>query len=253
MTALLHAAGLTKRFGGLVANDAVDLDVGEGEIHAVIGPNGAGKTTLLAQLSGELSPDAGSIHFGGREITAWPVAARARLGLARSFQITTILPSFTVRDNVALAVQGRERHSFKFWRNAARDPALNAPAAKALDRVGLAAHADRPAAALAHGQKRRLELAMALAMRPKLLLLDEPMAGMGGEESAEMVTLLAGLRSQAPILLVEHDMDAVFALADRITVLLHGRVIASGPPAAIRADTRVREAYLGDDAANGGA
>ncbi len=252
MTApLLQAVGLTKRFGGLVANDAIDLGVSEGQVHAVIGPNGAGKTTLLAQLNGELKPDRGTIHFDGRDITALPTATRARLGLARSFQITSVFASFSAVDNVALAVQGQERHSFRFWRDASGDPALAEPAERALERVGLADRSHVPASALAHGQKRQLELAMALAMRPKLLLLDEPMAGMGVEESAAMVTLLAGLKAEVPILLVEHDMDAVFALADQITVLLHGRVIASGPPAEIRRNAEVREAYLGEDAAAG--
>jgi len=244
---LLETAGLTKRFGGLVATGEVSLSVAPGEIHAVIGPNGAGKTTLIGQLSGELIPDSGSIRFAGADISRLGPARRAALGIARSFQITSIFREFTTLDNVALAIQARAGHSFRFWRAARQDASLRDPAFAALGVVGLAGRADLPAGSLAHGEKRALELAMALATGPRLLLLDEPMAGMGPEESASMVRLLAGLKGRFSIVLVEHDMDAVFALADRITVMVYGRVIASGGPAAIRADPEVRRAYLGEE------
>jgi len=245
--ALLETAGLIKRFGGLVATGEVSLSVAPGEIHAVIGPNGAGKTTLIGQLSGELKPDSGEIRFAGADISRLGPARRAALGIARSFQITSIFREFTTLDNVALAIQARAGHSFRFWRAARRDASLRDPALVALGIVGLAGRADLLAGSLAHGEKRALELAMALATRPRLLLLDEPMAGMGPEESASMVRLLAGLKGRFSIVLVEHDMDAVFALADRITVMVYGRVIASAEPAAIRADPEVRRAYLGEE------
>jgi len=244
---LLEAAGLTKSFGGLVAASEVALPVEPGEIHAVIGPNGAGKTTLVAALAGELRPDAGTIRFAGHDISRLGPARRAALGIARSFQITSVFREFTALDNVALAVQAHAGHSFRFWRPAREDPLLREPARAVLAEVGLAERADVTAAALAHGEKRALEIAMVLATRPRLLLLDEPMAGMGPAESAEMVRLLARLRGTLAIVLVEHDMDAVFALADRITVMVYGRVIASGMPDAIRADPKVRRAYLGDE------
>jgi branched-chain amino acid transport system ATP-binding protein len=244
---LLETAGLTKRFGGLVATGEVSLSVAPGEIHAVIGPNGAGKTTLIGQLSGELKPDSGAIRFAGADISRLGPARRAALGIARSFQITSIFREFTTLDNVALAIQARAGHSFRFWRAARQDASLRDPAFAALGVVGLAGRADLPAGSLAHGEKRALELAMALATGPRLLLLDEPMAGMGPEESASMVRLLAGLKGRFSIVLVEHDMDAVFALADRITVMVYGRVIASAEPAAIRADPEVRRAYLGEE------
>jgi len=247
--ALLETAGLTKRFGGLVATGEVSLSVAPGEIHAVIGPNGAGKTTLIGQLSGELKPDSGAIRFAGADISRLGPARRAALGIARSFQITSIFREFTTLDNVALAIQARAGHSFRFWRAARQDASLRDPAFAALGVVGLAGRADLPAGSLAHGEKRALELAMALATGPRLLLLDEPMAGMGPEESASMVRLLAGLKGRFSIVLVEHDMDAVFALADRISVLVYGRCIATGTPAEIRADPQVREAYLGGEAA----
>ena len=245
--ALLETAGLTKRFGGLVATGDVSLSIAPGEIHAVIGPNGAGKTTLIGQLSGELKPDSGAIRFAGADISRLNPARRAALGIARSFQITSIFREFTALDNVALAIQARAGHSFRFWRAARRDPRLRDPALAALGIVGLAGRAELIAGSLSHGEKRALELAMALATGPRLLLLDEPMAGMGPEESASMVRLLAGLKGRFSIVLVEHDMDAVFALADRITVMVYGRVIASGTPAAIRADPEVRRAYLGEE------
>ena len=244
--ALLAVDGLSKRFGGIVAADAITLDVKPGELHAVIGPNGAGKTTLIGQLAGDLRSDAGSIRFAGEDVTALPVHRRSQLGLARSFQITSLFPEFTVLDNVALAVQAHAGHSFRFWRDARREDALRVPARLALARLGLDARADVPVVQLSHGEGRQLEIAMALATRPRLLLLDEPMAGMGPEESARMVATLRELKRDVAILLIEHDMEAVFALADRITVLVYGRVIASGAPEAIRADPEVRRAYLGE-------
>jgi branched-chain amino acid transport system ATP-binding protein len=247
--ALLSTRGLLKRFGGLVATNQLDLDIADGEIHAVIGPNGAGKTTLVSQLAGELTPDAGSIRFAGDDITRLPPARRAARGLARSFQVTTVFPEFSVLDNVALAVQARAGHSFRFWRPARHDPALRDPARARLAEVGLTERADAQAGILAHGEKRALELAMALATQPRLLLLDEPMAGMGPEDSARMVQLLAALKRRVTILLVEHDMDAVFLLADRITVLVYGRAIATGTPDAIRQDPAVLAAYLGEETA----
>jgi len=249
---LLQVEGLAKRFGGIVATDDLTLEVAAGELHAVIGPNGAGKTTLIAQLAGQLKPDAGRIHFDGRDITALPMHRRSTLGLARSFQITSLFLDFSVLDNVALAVQAHAGHSFRFWRNARGEEELRQPARAALERVGLSARADRPASALSHGEHRQLELAMALAGNPRMLLLDEPMAGLGPEESVAMVAMLRELKKELTILLVEHDMEAVFALADRITVLVYGRVIASGAPQAIRADAAVREAYLGEQEATHG-
>jgi branched-chain amino acid transport system ATP-binding protein len=246
---LLQVGRLAKRFGGIVATDDVTLNVAPGELHAVIGPNGAGKTTLIAQLSGQLRPDIGRIYFDGRDITALPAYRRSLIGLARSFQITSLFLDFSVLDNVALATQAHAGHSFRFWRNARRENNLRAPARAALARVGLSERADVRASALSHGEHRQLELAMALAGSPRLLLLDEPMAGLGPEESARMVAMLRALKLEVTILLVEHDMEAVFALADRITVLVYGRVIASGAPADIRANPQVREAYLGEQEA----
>jgi branched-chain amino acid transport system ATP-binding protein len=244
--ALLQLDGLAKRFQGIVASDGISLAVRRGELHALIGPNGAGKTTLIAQLTGEVAPDSGSIRFADRDITALPTYRRSALGLARTFQITSLFLDFTALDNVALAVQAHAGHSFRFWRNARRDPALRKPALAALDRVGLTTRADMLASTLSHGEHRQLEIAMALAAQPRMLLLDEPLAGMGVEESGRMVRTLRALKRQLTILLVEHDMEAVFALADRITVLVNGRVIASGPPEAIRANAEVRSSYLGD-------
>jgi branched-chain amino acid transport system ATP-binding protein len=247
---LLATEGLSKAFGAVVACDQVSLTLEAGEVHAVIGPNGAGKTTLLGQLAGELRPDAGRIRFAGRDITRLPAHARAARGLARSFQVTSLFPRFSALDNVALAVQAQAGHSFRFWRPVAREAALAEAARAVLARVGLAGRAAVRVAALAHGEQRQLEIAMALAARPRLLLLDEPTAGMGREDSARMIELLAGLKAEADlaILLIEHDMDAVFALADRITVLVYGRIIASGTPDRIRADPEVRRAYLGEEA-----
>jgi branched-chain amino acid transport system ATP-binding protein len=246
---LLGVAGLVKRFGGLMATDHVDIAVEVGEIHAVIGPNGAGKTTLIAQLAGELRPDSGEVRFAGRDITRLRIHRRSARGLARSFQISSIFQEFSALDNVALAVQAHAGHSFRFWRAAETEHSLRAPAQALLEQVGLGARADVAASNLAHGEKRALEIAMVLATRPRLLLLDEPMAGMGPEDAARMVRLLASLKGSFTIVLVEHDMDAVFALADRITVLVYGRVVATGTPADIRANAAVREAYLGEEAA----
>jgi len=243
---LLEVSGLVKRFGGLTATDGVDLTVEVGEVHAVIGPNGAGKTTLINQLSGELVPDAGTIRLAGRDVTAEPVFRRALAGVGRSYQITSVFPEFSVLINVVLAAQAHAGHSFSFWRPVAGEAELLTRAREALAQVGLASRADTPVAALAHGERRQLEMAMTLATHPKLLLLDEPMAGMSLAESERLVRLLASLKGRYGILLVEHDMDAVFKLADRITVLVYGRVIASGPPAAIRANPEVRAAYLGE-------
>jgi branched-chain amino acid transport system ATP-binding protein len=245
--ALLHIEDLTKRFGGVVASDRISLAVAPGELHAIIGPNGAGKTTLIGELTGEIAPNTGRIRFDGRDITALPTYRRSALGLARSFQITSLFPDFTALDNVALAVQAHAGHSFHFWRDARTESALRVPARAALDRVGLAGRADVTVSKLSHGEHRQLEIAMALATGPRMLLLDEPMAGMGPEESARMVAMLRELKRELTILLIEHDMEAVFALADRITVLVYGRVIATGAPEAVRANAEVRQAYLGEN------
>jgi branched-chain amino acid transport system ATP-binding protein len=244
--ALLRIEALNKRFGGIVASDGITLEVPAGELHAIIGPNGAGKTTLIGQLAGEIRPDSGHIYFANRDITALPAWQRSQLGLARSFQITSLFQDFSAADNVALAVQAHAGHSFHFWRDARSEPSLRDPARAALARLSLADRADMLVSRLSHGEHRQLELAVALAPRPRMLLLDEPMAGIGPEESARMVKTLRELKGELTILLIEHDMEAVFALADRITVLVYGRIIASGTPAAIRADEKVREAYLGE-------
>jgi branched-chain amino acid transport system ATP-binding protein len=246
---LLQIEGLTKRFGGVVASDDVTLSIPQGELHAIIGPNGAGKTTLIGQLTGELSPQSGSIRFAGEDITAFPAYQRSLRGLARSFQITSILPRFSVLENVALAVQARSGSSFRFFGDAAAEPALNEPALEFLEHVGLRPRAHLPAGLLSHGEKRQLELAVGLATQPKLLLLDEPLAGTGHEESERVVATLRRLKGRYTIVLVEHDMEAVFSLADRITVLVYGRVIATGTPEAVRANAEVRSAYLGEEAA----
>jgi branched-chain amino acid transport system ATP-binding protein len=243
---LLRIENLVRRFGGIVATDNLSLDIARGELHAIIGPNGAGKTTLISQLIGQLRPTAGKIYFAGQDVTHLPAWKRSRLGLARSFQITSLLPNFTAADNVALAAQARDGHSFRFFGNAREEKPLRAAAHAALERVGLLGRADVMVSRLSHGEQRELELAVALATQPQLLLLDEPMAGLGITESARMVKLLAELRQEVTIVLVEHDMNAVFALADRITVLVYGRVIASDAPAAIRSNEEVKRAYLGD-------
>ena len=243
---MLEVRGLTKNFGALRATDNIDFDVAEGETHAVIGPNGAGKTTFISQLAGNLRPDAGSVRFAGEDVTRLPAHARARKGLARSFQITSVFPDFSALHNVALAVQA-QLGSGGFWRPAHRDPALLEPARTLLEEVGLGARLNALAANMSHGEHRQLEVAMALATRPRLLLLDEPMAGMGTEESQRMIELLQKLKQTRTIILVEHDMDAVFRLADRISVLVYGRVIATGKPEEIRVNQEVRRAYLGED------
>jgi branched-chain amino acid transport system ATP-binding protein len=243
---LLRVQDLVRRFGGIIATDHVTLDVAQGELHAIIGPNGAGKTTLISQLTGHLMPDSGSIFLGCEDISHLAAWRRSALGLARSFQITSLLLDFTAADNVALAAQAHHGHSFSFWRNARRESGLRQAAQAALERVGLGHRADVLVSRLSHGEQRELELAVALATKPQLLLLDEPMAGLGVTESARMVKLLQELRKEVTIVLVEHDMDAVFALADRISVLVYGRVIASDVPAAIRQNEEVKRAYLGD-------
>lgn len=243
---ILNVRGLVKRFGGLVATDNVTLDVRPGEIHALIGPNGAGKTTLISQLVGELRQDAGSIELEGEAIGTLGTAKRIRLGLARTFQITCLLPEYTVLDNVAVAAQIREGHSFRFWGNVRKETALRETARSFLVSTGLEHRADELVANLSHGEQKQLELAVALATQPRLLLLDEPMAGLGHTESRQMVELLRGLKSRVSMLLVEHDMDAVFALADRISVLVYGRVIATGTVDEIRDNAEVRTAYLGE-------
>ena len=243
---LLRVEKLVRRFGGIIATDNVSLDVASGELHAIIGPNGAGKTTLISQLTGHLTPHSGSVWLAGRDITHLPAHRRCALGLARSFQITSLLLDFTAADNVALAAQAHAGTSFRFFANARKEKGLRDAAQAALDRVGLGHRSDVVVSRLSHGERRELELAVALASKPKLLLLDEPMAGLGVTESQRMVKLLQELRKEVSIVLVEHDMPAVFALADRITVLVYGRVIASGDPAAIRANEDVKRAYLGD-------
>jgi branched-chain amino acid transport system ATP-binding protein len=243
---MLRTRHLTKRFGGLIATDALDFEVRAGEVHAVIGPNGAGKTTLVNQLVGEIAPDSGVIEFDGEDITRLPTFRRALRGLSRSYQITSIFADFTALDNVCLAAQAHDGHSFGCWKPANADLDLIQRGRMALGEVGLSAKGDRLALTLAHGERRQLELAMALVSKPKLLLLDEPMAGMGRQESEAMVKLLARLKGRYAMLLVEHDMDAVFALADRITVLVYGRPVASGAAPEIRANAEVRKAYLGE-------
>ena len=246
---ILKVTDLYKSFGGVAATDHVNIDVIEGEIHAVIGPNGAGKTTLISQLSGDLAPDGGQIDFQGEDITHTPAWTRALMGLARSFQITSIVHELSIIDNVALSVQAHAGHSFRFWQPAREATELQEPALEALRKVGLDDRAHVMSHNVSHGEHRQLEIAMALAANPSLLMLDEPMAGMGPDESAKMVEILSGLKGQKSMLLIEHDMDAVFALADRITVLVYGQAIATGTPQEIRENEDVRKAYLGDEAA----
>ena len=244
---VLKIDNLRTNFGGLVVTDGVSLDIHAGELHAVIGPNGAGKTTLINQISGTLEPSDGRIFLNGADITRLPPNQRADLGLARSFQITSVLPRFSALENVALAVQARSGSSYQFIGRADRESALNDAAMAALTEVSLDARADVLAAHLSHGEKRALELAIALAMQPKLLLLDEPMAGTGPEESERLIVVLQRLKGRFAMMLVEHDMNAVFALADRISVLTYGRILASGKPAEVRADPAVMTAYLGEE------
>ena len=246
---VLSVRGVTKRFGALVASDAVSLDVAPGQIHALIGPNGAGKSTLINQIVGRLTPDAGEILLEDAPLSGLSVAERARRGLGRSFQISALALELSAEENVAMAVIGRTRTPFSFIRGVAGDAALREEARTHLARAGLSEAAATPAGALSHGQRRLLEIAIALALRPKAFLLDEPMAGLGAAGSRELTAFLDGLREEAPILLVEHDMDAVFALADRISVLVYGKIIASGAPDEIRASRAVRAAYLGEESA----
>ncbi len=247
MTDVLQVAGLNKAYGGIKATDNLTLSVAARELHAIIGPNGAGKTTLISQLTGMQLPDSGTVRFQGRDITRLAPHKRAHLGMARSFQITSLILGMSVIDNIALAVQAGQGHAFRFVRAVRRDRDLRDWAMELLTRVGLAAKADQPAGALSHGEHRHMEIAIALASGAELMLLDEPMAGLGGEESAQMVELLQELKGQHTILLIEHDMDAVFALADRISVLVYGHIIATGTPDQIRANAQVQQAYLGED------
>jgi branched-chain amino acid transport system ATP-binding protein len=244
---MLRLEALRKRFGGLAATDGVDLQVEQGEVHALIGPNGAGKTTLIGQICGSLPPDGGEIFFEDRRITHAPQHKRVAAGLARSYQITSIFRSFSVLDNLALAVQARSGSSFSFWKPVAREAALFDEAGAIAGEIGLGGQLDATAGTLSHGEQRALEVGLALATQPRLVLLDEPMAGMGPEESQRMIALIARIRSRVTVLLVEHDMDAVFRLADRISVLVSGRIIATGSPASIKANEEVRRAYLGDE------
>lgn len=246
---ILTVSGLCKSFGGVKATDQVSLSVTRGEIHALIGPNGAGKTTLISQLSGLLAPDSGKIIFNHKDITGFAAHRFSKAGLARSFQITSVFQEMSLLDNVALAVQANAGHAFRFWRNARNDRSLREPALGYLQQVGLTDRAALPASEVSHGERRQLEIAMALATNPKLLLLDEPMAGMGQDESALIIEILKNLRGEKTILLIEHDMDAVFALADTISVLVYGKVIATGTAAEIKNNTAVQQAYLGEDAA----
>jgi branched-chain amino acid transport system ATP-binding protein len=244
-TPLLRTKNLTKRYGGLVVTQNLSLDILEGETHALIGPNGAGKSTLIAQIQGELKPDDGQIFFAQRDVTYEPAFKRARMGIARTFQITSIFPELSVLMNIALAKQAAAGHSLRFWKQVEEDQSLLDPARVAAGEVGLGSRLNSAAQELSHGERRQLELAMALVMKPRLLLLDEPMAGMGPQDSAKIEQLLGRLKKTHTILLVEHDMSAVFTLADRITVLVAGQRLATGGPDEIRSDARVRDAYLG--------
>ena len=246
---VLEIASLSKRFGALTVTDDVSLSLHTGECHALIGPNGAGKSTLLHQVSGLLAPEAGTIRFDGRDVTRLPLHARAQAGLGRTFQITSILPEFTALENVALAAQARAGTSFRFFGQAAGERALNATARDCLGQLGLGDRGKAVAGELSHGEKRLLELAIAIAGAPKALLLDEPMAGMGRSESATLTQTLLGLKARYPMLLIEHDMDAVFALADRVSVLVAGAIVATGTPDEVRADPKARAAYLGEELA----
>ena len=244
---LLRIENLCKSFGAVVACRDLSLEVVEGEVHALIGPNGAGKTTLLNQIAGDLAPDSGRIYFNGQEITHLPLHRRAHLGLARSYQITSVIPNLSDAENLQLANQAHQGHSFRFCRRGLSDPQLCAELELSLERVGLIKRADDLAGNLSHGEKKQLEVGMALACKPKLLLLDEPMAGMGPGGTVEMHKLILQLKRQMTVLLVEHDMDAIFALADRITVLIYGEVAASGTVDEIRNNPIVRQAYLGEE------
>lgn len=245
---ILEITGLRKSFGALKATDDVSLDLRPGEIHGLIGPNGAGKSTLIKQIAGEITPDAGEVRLRGRSLSGIDAAGRARLGMARSFQVSSVAPEFTVLQNVVLSAQGASGATFRFFRPVMRDAGLLGTAHDCIMRAGLSGREAVPAAELAHGERRKLEIAMALALKPALFLLDEPMAGMGTEGARALGDLLDGLRQRAPILLVEHDMDAVFRLSDRVSVLVYGRIIATGTPEEIRADAEVQRVYLGEEA-----
>ena len=246
---MLSLASLSKRFGGVVAVDGATLDVAAGEVHALIGPNGAGKTTLINLISGGTGLDAGQITFLGSDLTKAKPHDRVRAGLARSYQITSIFRRFSVLDNLALAVQARSGSSFSFWKPVAAEHALFDEARTIAEEINLSSKLDFLASSLSHGEQRALEVGLALATRPKLLLLDEPMAGMGPEESNFMIALIGRVRAQVAVLLVEHDMVAVFRLADRISVMVNGRLIATDRPEKIRVNAEVRKAYLGDELA----
>lgn len=245
--AVLSIENISKSFDALKASNDVTLTLEAGEIHALIGPNGAGKSTLIGQIAGSLRPDSGVIRFLGQDVTALDTTGRARLGLGRSFQVSAIIPEYTVRDNILLALQGREQRAFQFFTNVRAKGPLNDEIVQHAARTKLENRLDIFATELSHGERRRLELAMALALKPKAFLLDEPMAGLGNEGAGELTTLLADLKTEAPILLVEHDMEAVFALADRISVLVYGEIIATGTVSEIRNNVDVKRAYLGDD------
>ena len=247
MTAILKTIGLCKQFGGITATNNIDLNINEGEIHAVIGPNGAGKTTLISQLSGDLKADKGAILFQGDLINTMSSNKRSLLGIARTFQITSLMLDMSTLENVALAVQAHSGHSYRFWQDARQDDQLIQPALKVLNQVGLLERKNIMTRELSHGEHRQLEIAMALATQPKLLLLDEPMAGMGAEETQKLIAILKTLKTGKTMILIEHDMNAVFSLADRITVMVYGKIIATGSPKEIRANQKVKAAYLGDE------
>ena len=246
---MLSLTNLSKRFGGVVAVDGASLAVAAGEVHALIGPNGAGKTTLIGLISGAMASDSGQISFLGNDVTGLQPHERVRAGLARSYQITSIFRRFSVLDNLALAVQARSGSSFSFWKPVASESALFDEARSIAGQIGLAPKVGVAAARLSHGEQRALEVGLALATRPKLVLLDEPMAGMGPEESRRMIELISRIRAEVTVLLVEHDMDAVFRLADRISVMVNGRLVATGAPQEIKANEEVKRAYLGDELA----
>ncbi|UWQ51927.1 ABC transporter ATP-binding protein (plasmid) [Leisingera caerulea] len=245
--AVLKTKGLSKSFGALQASKDVTLDLRPGEIHALIGPNGAGKSTLIKQIAGNITPDSGQVELLGRDVTALDTVARARMGLGRTFQISALAMEYTVLQNAVLGALGGRGRPFHFFRNVMKDPELLAQARDALERVGLTQDANRRTADLSHGQRRQLEVAVALTLKPRLFLMDEPMAGLGAAGSKALTGFLDGLRQEAPILLVEHDMDAVFALADRISVLVYGQIVATGTADDIRANAEVRRAYLGEE------
>ena len=247
MTPILKIIGLSKQFGGITATNNIDLNITDGEIHAVIGPNGAGKTTLISQLSGDLQADEGAIVFQDNLINNMSSNKRSLLGIARTFQITSLMLDMSTLENVMLAVQAHSGHSYCFWQDARQDDQLVEPALKVLKQVGLLGRKNIMTRELSHGEHRQLEIAMALATQPKLLLLDEPMAGMGAEETQKLIAILKKLKTGKTMILIEHDMNAVFSLADRITVMVYGKIIATGSPKEIRANQKVKAAYLGDE------